>query len=122
MSEDNKYNEYLYKSASTLRGGLAEVQAKVNDLYRVEELGDYAGRKDSPIEYIQAALAPLVVQVNDFQDYAETVTGRMKLDLDDVDIHAMMDGVLTMADQLVEDKGKIKLVDEIDGDLPSIDG
>jgi signal transduction histidine kinase len=121
MSEENKYNEYLHKSSSFLRKGLAEVQAKVNDLYRVEELEDYIGVKDSPIEYIQAALTPLVGQVNDFQDYAETVTGRMTLELEEVDIPALMDGILTMADQLVDDKGTVRLEEEIDDNLPRID-
>jgi signal transduction histidine kinase len=121
MEEENRYNEYLHKSSSFLRRGLAEVQAKVNDLYRVEELEDYIGVKDSPIEYIQAALTPLVGQVNDFQDYAETVTGRMALELEELDIHAMMDGILTMADQLVDDRGSVQLEDEIDENLPTID-
>lgn len=89
----NQQNEFFYKMSSTLRKGLAETQAKVNDLYRVDELEDYINIPDSPIEHIKAALMPLVVQVNDFQDYAETVTDRMELDVQDVDIHALLDGV-----------------------------
>jgi signal transduction histidine kinase len=114
-------NEYLFKSSNFLRKGLADVQKKVNDLYRIEELEDYIDVKDSPIEHIQAALAPLIVQVNDFQDYAETVTGRMELDLQDVDIYAMLDGVMTIADQLVEQKGGITIEEEIQENLPTID-
>lgn len=115
-------NEFFYKMSSTLRQGLAEVQAKVNDLYRIDELEDYINIPDSPIEHIKAALMPLVVQVNDFQDYAETVTNRMVLDLQDVDIHALMDGVMTMADQLVESRGGITLEEDIPENLPSIEG
>lgn len=116
-----KQNEFLYKMSSHLRKGLAEVQARVNDLYRVEELEDYIGVHDSPIEYVQAALAPLIGQVNDFQDYAETVTNRMELDLEEVDIHAMMDGVLAIADQLIEQKDGVTLEEEVVENLPPIE-
>lgn len=115
-------NEFLYKMSSHLRQGLAEVQAKVNELYRVEELEDYIDIPDSPIEHIKAALMPLVVQVNDFQDYAEAVTNRMELDLQDVDIHALMEGVLMMADQLAEHKGGIEIEEDIPDNLPTIEG
>jgi two-component system, sensor histidine kinase ChiS len=122
MTDETKQNEYLYKMSNHLRAGLAEVQKNVNALYRLEELEDYIGKKDSPIEYIQAALIPLVAQVNDFQDYAETVTGRMELDLQEMDIYAMLDGVMSIADQLVEQKGdNITLEEEIVENLPSID-
>ena len=121
MTDDNKQNEYLYKMSSHMRTGLAEVQKYVNDLYRIEELEDYIGVKDSPIEYIQAALAPLIGQVNDFQDYAETVTDRMVLNLEDVDIHALLDGVMTIADQLAESKPGVTIEEEIAENLPTID-
>jgi two-component system sensor histidine kinase ChiS len=115
-------NEFLYKMSNHLRKGLAEVNVKVNDLYKIEELEDYMDIPDSPIEHIKAALMPLVVQVNDFQDYAETVTNRMELDLQEVDIHALMDGVLMMADQLAEHKGGIEIEEDIPEKLPSIEG
>ncbi len=115
-------NEFLYKMSNHLRKGLAEVNAKVNDLYKIEELEDYMDISDSPIEHIKAALMPLVVQVNDFQDYAETITNRMELDLQEVDIHALMDGVLMMADQLAEHKGGIEIEEDIPEKLPSIEG
>lgn len=115
-------NEFLYKMSNHLRRGLAEVNAKVNDLYRIDELEDYINIPDSPIEHIKAALMPLVVQVNDFQDYAETVTNRMELDLQEVDIHALMEGVLMMADQLAEHKGGIEIEEDIPENLPSIEG
>ncbi|MBI3153268.1 MAG: HAMP domain-containing histidine kinase [Chloroflexi bacterium] len=121
MTNSENNNEFLYKMSSHLRKGLAEVQAKVNDLYRVEELEDYIGVKDSPIEYIQSALAPLIGQVNDFQDYAETVTNKMELDLEEVDIYAMLDGVLTIADQLIEQKDTVTLEEEIAENLPPIE-
>ena len=121
MTDDTKQNEYLYKMSYHMRVGLAEVQKYVNDLYRIEELEDYVGVKDSPIEYIQAALIPLVAQVNDFQDYAETVTGRMVLDLQEVDIAAVLDGVMTIADQLAETKPGVTLEVETAENLPTIE-
>ena len=121
MTDDNKQNEFLYKMSNSMRTGLADVQKYVNDLYRVEELEDYIGVKDSPVEYIQAALAPLIGQVNDFQDYAETVTDRMELNLEEVDIYALMDGIMTIADQLAESKPGVTLEDEIAENLPAID-
>jgi two-component system sensor histidine kinase ChiS len=122
MTDDNKQNEFLYKTASHMRAGLAEVQKNVNALYRIEELEDYVGRKDSPIEYIQAALMPLVAQVNDFQDYAETITGRMELELQEVDIYAMLDSVMAIADQLIEQKdGKVALEEDVAENLPAVD-
>jgi signal transduction histidine kinase len=122
MTDDNKQNEFLYKMSVTIRAGLTDVQKYVNDLYKVEELEDYLDEKDNPIENVKAALMPLVVQVNDFQDYAETVTGRMELNLEEVDIYAMLDGVMTIADQLIEQKdGRVTLDEEIDEDLPTIE-
>lgn len=94
----------------------------MNELYRIEELEDYIDIPDSPIEHIKAVLMPLVVQVSDFQDYAETVTDRMELDLQEVDIHAMMEGVLMMADQLTEHKGGIEMEEDIPENLPTIEG
>jgi len=123
MTEDNKQNEFLFKMSKHIRLGLADVQKYVNDLYRIEELEDYIGVKDSPIEYIQAALVPLVAQVNDFQDYAETVTDRMELDLQDVDISAVLDGVMTIADQLIEQKAdnNVTLEEDVAENLPTIE-
>jgi signal transduction histidine kinase len=121
MTADSKYNEYLYKMSAHLRRGLGEVQRKVNDLYKVEELEDYIDSKDSPIEHIHAALVPLMAQVNDFHDYALTVTDRMELHLDEVDVHAVMDGVLTIADQLVEAGSGLRLEEDIAENLPSVE-
>ena len=115
-------DEFLYKMSAALRKGLAEVNAKVNDLYRIEELEDYIDIPDSPIEHLKAALMPLIVQVNDFQDYAETVTNRMDLDMQDVDIYALLDGVMTIADQMIEHKGGIALEEDIPENLPIIEG
>ena len=121
MENTETSDEFLYKMSSTLRKGLAEVQAKVNALYRVEELEEYIGVKDSPIEYIQAALAPLIGQVSDFQDYGETVTSRMTLNLEEVDVYAMLDSVMTIADQLLEQKSGVTLEEEIAEELPIIE-
>ena len=122
MTDAENSKEFLYKMSTTLHKGLAEVQQHVNALYRVEELEDYIGVKDSPIEYIQSALAPLTQHVNDFMDYAETVTDRMELDLQEVDIYALLDGVMSIADQLVERKDGITLEEEIPENLPTIEG
>lgn len=121
MTEDNKTNSYLYRSALFMRNGLADVQAKVNALYKIEELEDYINIKDSPIEHLQAALAPLAGQVNDFLDYGHTVTDTMELTLEDVDIYAMLDSVMIIADQLIERKGSITLEEEIQENLPTIE-
>ncbi|MCQ3936760.1 MAG: hypothetical protein DPW18_06895 [Chloroflexi bacterium] len=118
----DRQNEFLYKMSASLRAGLAEVQAKINDLYRIEELEDYADIPDSPIEHIKAALMPLVVQVNDIHDYAEAATNRMELDLQEVDIYALLDGVLTIADRLADQKGDITVEEEIPENLPAIEG
>jgi signal transduction histidine kinase len=117
----DKQSEFLYKMSTSLHAGLAEAQAKVNDLYRIEELEEYIDIPDSPIEHIKAALTPLVVQVNDFMDYAETVTNRMELNLEEVDVHAILDSVMTIADQIIQMKPKVTLEEEIEDDLPTID-
>lgn len=115
-------NEFLYKMSSHLRGGLSDVQKKFNDVYRLEELEDIVQIPDSPLAHLNAAIMPLVIQVNDFVDYAETVTNRMELDLQDVDVHALMEGVLMMADQLAEHRGGIEIEEDIPEMLPSIEG
>ena len=77
---------------------------------------------DSPLAHLNAALMPLIVQVSDFQDYAETITGRMELDLQEVDVNALVEGVLMMADQLAEHKGGIEIEEDVPEDLPTIEG
>jgi signal transduction histidine kinase len=122
MTDDNKQNEFLYKMSASMRAGLADVNRYVNELYKIEELEDYLDDKDNPIENVKAALMPLVVQVNDFQDYAETVTGRMELNVEEVDIYAVLDGVMTIADQLIEQKdGGVTMEEDIANDLPTIE-
>jgi signal transduction histidine kinase len=116
MAMDEKYNEYLNKMSAHMRRGLSEVQKNVNELYKIEELEEY----DSPIEHILAALMPLAAQVNDFHDYAEAVTGKMELNLEETDVHAVLDGVLAIADQMAEDKS-VRMEDDIDEKLPSLE-
>lgn len=122
MTEISKQNEFLYKISNHMRVGLSELQKNVNNLYALEELEDYIGVKDSPIEYIQAALVPLIGQVNDFQDYAESVTGKMELDLQEVDIYAVLDSVLFIAGQLAEHNPAVFLEQELEEGLPTING
>jgi signal transduction histidine kinase len=117
----DKQDEFLYRMSSHLSAGLAEVQAKVNDLYRVEELEDYIDQNDSPIEYIQAALVPLIAQVNDILDYAKTANGKMELSVESVDIYDALDSVLTIADQLVESKSGIAFEEDLAEGLPNIE-
>jgi signal transduction histidine kinase len=121
VSENSNTNEYLYKSALFLRDGLARAQGRLHDVYRIEELEDYVDATDSPLQHLQAALGSLSDQVNDFLDYAHTVTDTMELALDDVDIYAMLDSVMMIADQLVERKGGITLEEEIPENLPGIE-
>lgn len=121
MNEDNKTSGYLYKSALFMRDGLADVQKNINKLYQIEELADYADIKDSPIEHLQAAVAPLIGQVSDFLDYAHVTTNTMELSLEEVDIQAMLDSVLAIADQLIERKGGITLEEEIPENSPTIE-
>jgi two-component system sensor histidine kinase ChiS len=122
MTEDHKQNEFLYKISTTMRAGLADVQKYVNDLYKIEELEDFLDEKDNPIENVKAVLMPLVAQVNDLQDYAETLNGKMELNLEDVDIYAVLDGIMTIGDQLIEQKGgSVALEEEIAEDLPTIE-
>lgn len=122
MTDDNKYNEFLYKMSSTMRAGLTDVNRYVNELYKIEELEGYLDEKDNPIENVKAALMPLLVQVNDFQDYAETVTGRMELNLEEVDIYAVLDGVMAIADQLIGLKdGRVTVEEDIAEDLPTVE-
>lgn len=121
MSNENIQNEYLYKTSIYMRNGLAEVHSKVKDLYRVEELEDYIDKKDSPIEHILAVLMPLIGQVNDFQDYAESVTNRMELNLEEVNIYDTLDGVMVIAEHLLESKPNITFEEDIAKGLPTID-
>ena len=120
MPDQNKYNEYLYKTAVYMRAGLADAQSKVKDLYSLEELEDF-DVKDSPIERINTVIMSLAGQANDFQDYAETVTNRMELNLEEVDIYDLLDGVMTIGDQLIETKDGVTLEEEIEDDLPALD-
>ncbi|MCC7117628.1 MAG: HAMP domain-containing histidine kinase [Anaerolineales bacterium] len=121
MENENKGNGYLYKSALFLRNGLADVQKKTQDLYRLEELEDFANLTDSPLDHLSAALSPLVEQVNDFLDYAHTVTGTMALELEEVDVSAIVDSVMNIADQLAERKGGLELEEEIPENLPTLE-
>ena len=119
---DKKQNEFIYKISNHLREGLAEILKNVNNLYSLEELDGYIGVKDSPIEYIQAVLVPLIGQVNEFQDYAEAMTDRMVLDLQEVDIYAVLDGVISIVAQLSELNPAIILEEDIEEKLPAING
>ncbi len=122
MADESKQNEFLYKMSRSMRAGLADSMKYLNDLAKVEGLEDYFDENNNPIENVKAALMSLVIQVNDFQDYAETVTGRMELNLEDeVDIYAVLDGVMMMADQLIDMKdGSVTLEEDIDENLPTI--
>ena len=122
MTDDNKQNEFLYKMSISLRAGLSHVQKYVNELYKIEELEGYFDARGNPIENVNAALMPLISQLSDFQDYAETVTDRMELTLEEVDVYAVLDSVMTIADQLIEQKdGRVILEEDFEEDLPTIE-
>ncbi|MBI5353703.1 MAG: HAMP domain-containing histidine kinase [Chloroflexi bacterium] len=123
MEPENKQNEFLYKMSVTLRGGLVHALKYVNELNQIEGLEEYIDPSNSPIENAKAAIMPLMAQINDFQDYAETVTDRMELSLeDDVDIYALLDSVMVIADQLaVEKDGEVALEEDFAEDLPTIE-
>lgn len=116
-----KDDEFLYRMAVSLKYGLADVQKYIRELNNYEELEELLEQKGNPVDNVRAALYPLMVQVADILDYAEAATGRMKLSMDEVDLYAMLDGVMTMADQLADQKdGRVKLEDDFEEDLPPI--
>jgi two-component system, sensor histidine kinase ChiS len=117
----DKHNQFLYRMSSKMRKDLAFAQSKVRDLYNIEELEDYIDIEDSPINHIYAALAPLIEDANLLYDYALTVNDKMELNLEEVDVSAMLDGVLTVADQMVENGFGLTLEEEIDKNLPAIE-
>ncbi|MBL8050322.1 MAG: sensor histidine kinase [Anaerolineales bacterium] len=117
----DKYNYFLYHMSSKMRKDLAFAQSKVRDLYKIEELEDYVDLKDSPIEHVVAALAPVVEDASLLYDYALTVNNKMELNLEEVDISAILDGVLMVADQMIENSFGLTLEEEIDKNLPTIE-
>jgi len=123
MDTENKQNEFLYKMSATMRDGLTHALKYVNELDQIEGLKEYIDEKNSPIENAKAALLPLMGQVNDFQDYAETVTDRMELNLEEeVDVYALLDSVLVIADQLAGEKdGEVALEEDFAEDLPTVE-
>ena len=117
----DKHNQFLYRMSSKMRKDLAFAQSKVRDLYKIEELEDYIDIEDSPINHIYAALAPVIEDANLLYDYALTVNDKMELNLEEVDISAMLDGVLTVADQMIENGFGLTLEEDIDEYLPAIE-
>lgn len=104
-----------------MRHDLAFANSKVQELYKVEELEDYFDMDDSPINRISAALAPVVEDVNLLYDYAIVANNKMELNIEEVDISAMLDSVLIVADQMVENGFGLTLEEEIDENLPTIE-
>lgn len=115
------YNEFLYRLSSKLRKDLQFAQTKVRDLYNLEELEDYVGISDSPIEHVAISIASVTDEVNNLYDYALAATSRMELNLEEVDISALLEGVLTIADQLIENGFGLTLEEEVDENLPTIE-
>lgn len=116
------HNEFLYRLSSKLRKDLQFAQTKVRDLYNIEELEDYIGIPDSPIEHVAISVASVTGEVNNLYDYSLAATNRMELNLEEVDISALLEGVLTIADQLIENAFGLTLEEEIDENLPTIEG
>lgn len=119
MSE--KYNEFLYRLSSKLRKDLQFAQVKTRDLYNIEELEDYIDIPDSPIEHVAISIASVADEVNNLYDYSLAATNRMELNLEDVDVSALLEGVLAIADQLIENGFGLTLEEEIDENLPTIE-
>ena len=117
----DKYNQFLYRMSSKMRKDLAYAQSKVRDLYNIEELEDYIDIKDSPIDHIYAALAPVAEDANLLYDYALVATNKMELNLEEVEIPAMLDGVLTVTEQMIENSFGLTFEEEIDENLPAIE-
>src|SRR5690606_1366476 len=117
----DKHNQFLYRVSSKMRHDLAFANSKVQELYKVEELEDYFDMDDSPINRISAALAPVVEDVNLLYDYAIVANNKMELNIEEVDISAMLDSVLIVADQMVENGFGLTLEEEIDENLPTIE-
>lgn len=115
------YNEFLYRLSSKLRKDLQFAQTKVRDLYNIEELEDYIDIPDSPVEHVAISIASVADEVNNLYDYSLAATNRMELNLEEVDISALLEGVLTIADQLVENGFGLKLEEEIDDNLPVLE-
>lgn len=122
MTENENQNEFLYRMSISLKQGLADVQKYVGELYQYEELAELLEQKGNPIENVRSILYPLTSQVADFHDYAEAVTGRMELSVEEVDVHALMDSVMVVADQLAEHKdGRVVLEEVVEQNLPTVE-
>lgn len=115
------YHEFLYRLTSKLREDLHFAQGKARDLYNIEELEDYIGIPDSPLEHVNVSIESVKDEVNRLYDYSLAATNRMELNLEEVDISALLESVLTIADQLIENGFGLTLEEEIDEDLPSIE-
>lgn len=117
----DKYNEFLYQLSSKLRKDLKFAQTKVRDLYNLEELEDYIDIPDSPIEHVAISVASVTDEVNNLYDYSLAATSRMELNLEEVDVSALLEGVLTIADQLIENGFGLTLEEAIDENLPAVE-
>jgi signal transduction histidine kinase len=117
----DKYNEFLYRLSSKMRKDLIFTQSKTRELSTMEDIEDFFDIKDSPIEHVTISVASVADEVNHLYEYALAATNRMELNLEEVDISAMLDGVLTVVDQMIENGFGLSLEEEIDEDLPVIE-
>src|SRR5688572_28107293 len=117
----DKYNEFLYRLSSKMRKDLIFTQSKARELSTMEDIEEFFDIKDSPIEYVTISVASVADEVNHLYEYALAATNRMELNLEEVDISAMLDGVLTVADQMIENGFGLTLEEEIDENLPAIE-
>jgi two-component system sensor histidine kinase ChiS len=115
------YNEFLFRMSSKLRNDLLFAQSKTRELYNMEDIEEFFDIKDSPIEHVAISVATVSDAVNHLYDYALAATNRMELNLEEVDISAILDGVLTVADQMVENGFGLTIEEEIDENLPAIE-
>lgn len=115
------HNEFLYRLSSKLRADLIFAQSKVRALYNMEDIEDFFELNDSPIEHVAISIANVNDEVNRLYDYSLAATNRMKLNLEEVDISALLDGVLAVAEQMTDNEFNLTLDTEIDQNLPFVE-
>lgn len=117
----DKHSEFLYRLSSKLRADLIFAQSKVRDLYNMEDIQEFFDLHDSPVEHVAISIANVSDEVNRLYDYSLAATNRMALNLEEVDISALLDGVLMVAEQMVDNEIGLTLETDIDNNLPFIE-
>jgi signal transduction histidine kinase len=119
-SMSDAYHEFLFRLASKLRKDLLFAQTKIREISSMEDIEEFFDLTNSPIDHAAISVATVADEVNNLYDYALAATNRMEINLEEIDISAMLDGVLTIADQLTENGFGLTLEEQIDQNLPTI--